>query len=183
MSEYDPTERLNQLNEAEIEAGQTEKVLGLIGNHDRSDRVQMWMLEAGLDVGKAMLVAEIEEELPLNLRPVASPAQTDAVKAVTERLKRAFHCLVDYQQKQVNAKPRELVMSTRAMCLALGFRFAAGAQNMIELAKSARVQKATVDKCLNGFIAELGLPKLEGQRSDKACKRMSVSQKNKWRKK
>lgn len=157
--------------------------LSQIISHERSNRVQAIMLECGLDFGKAMLVAEFEEEQPLHFRPVASPGEMEAVQAVTERMKRALHLLVDYQQKQVNARPRELCMSTRAMCLALGFSLAAGARSTEELVKSSGVSKQTVNKCLNTFIGELGLPKLEGQRDEKSCKKMSAAQKRNWRKK
>jgi hypothetical protein len=81
------------------------------------------------------------------------------------------HILNAYQSHQ--SGERNLRMSTRAMQLALGFYLAAGADGPAELARKCGVDKQTLGKCLNHFVAQLSLEPLPFQRKSDARANMA----------
>lgn len=82
-----------------------------------------------------------------------------------------FHMLNAYQSHQETAD--HLRMSLRAMCLALGFPLAAGAEGPADLARQFGMSKQTVGKCLNHFQQQLRLEPLPFQRGEEARENMA----------
>lgn len=107
-------------------------------------------------------------------------AGEDDARRLCARFRQAMNILVSYQQKQ--DRPAELRMSTRAMCLVLGFETAAGAREFAELGRKLGLGKATVNKCGNTFLDKLGMPKLPTQRDDQARQNMTRARQEQLRK-
>jgi hypothetical protein len=121
-----------------------------------------------------------EEAIETEFEPAVMDDDDAAARDMEERLARVFewfggvfHVLVAYQDNQRTAE--ELRMSTRVMALACGFTLAAGAETPAELARLIGRKKATVGKCLNGFIEKNGLPTLPGQRNASARAHMRAA--------
>jgi hypothetical protein len=100
---------------------------------------------------------------------------TAAARELEWFIKDAMKFLVAYQQKQSGAA--ELKMSTRAMCMVLGFFTAAGARESADLGRQLGLGKATVNKCVNQFLNDLKLEKLPNQRGDVARQHMTEARK------
>jgi hypothetical protein len=94
----------------------------------------------------------------------------DGARQLLARYRRAMQVLVAYQDQQKELKA--VKMSTRLMCLALGFDTAAGADNPTDIGRNMGFQKATANKCLNLFLQKLELPPRVGQRNAQAKENM-----------
>jgi hypothetical protein len=66
-------------------------------------------------------------------------------------------------------------MSTRVMALALGYVSAAGAKDIVTLARLMGIKKQTPNHCLNYFVKKLELPLSTGQRSEQSRELMRKS--------
>lgn len=127
----------------------------------------------------------------------------DPVRALESKFRLAMHLLISYQERQ---KPRKLrpengvmftqaelkahmlsvyddsTMSTRAICLELGFHTAAGGETPATIAKRFGYKKFTFCKCAESFQERLGFPPRIGQRDDASRKHMSETRLNQLQK-
>ena len=97
----------------------------------------------------------------------------EAAEKLNQKFRSAMRELVAYQSNQ--GSPNELRMSTRVMALALGYVSAAGARDIVTLAREMGFKKQTPNHCLNHFVKKLDLPPSTGQRSNESKELMRQS--------
>lgn len=99
----------------------------------------------------------------------------DRDECICHYFQNAFHLLMDYQRRQWTEA--QLRMSVRALCLALGFREAAGANSATELARKMNMSRQCVNKAVNHFVRALRLGPLPTQRDECARENMKRARK------
>jgi hypothetical protein len=101
----------------------------------------------------------------------ACEADGNRLKQLNSLHRSAWKYLIEYQANQKTAD--EVRMSTRTMALELGFKIAAGAETVAELARKTNFEKQTVNKCALNFQRLMGLQRRAGQRGDDARANMA----------
>jgi len=146
---------------------------------EESTEAVIEMLRARLELPKVE-VLELIDEIVEAFSPCPSaagqsagavPAGLDSLRQLDAKYRKAFHLLVAYQENQKTLE--QALMSTKAICLVLGIRTAAGANNVAELGRKTGFKKQTVGKCADHFRKKMDLPIDQGQRNEQARKNMT----------
>lgn len=121
------------------------------------------------------LSVEFHEPVEVAVVDVEADERRERDERMISFFENVFHMLNAYQSHQETAY--DLRMSLRAMCLALGFSLAAGAEGAADLARQCGMSKQTVNKCLNHFLEQLRLEPLPFQRDAEARLNMAEARK------
>ena len=143
---------------------------------DESAEADIIRLMARYNLNYAACLDMIDEVVSaFGQRDVAANCEADGnpLKQLNSLHRSAWKYLIEYQHNQRSAD--ELRMSTRTMALELGFKTAAGAETVAELARKTNFDKQTVNKCALNFQRLMGLHRRAGQRGDAARANMATA--------
>ena len=146
---------------------------------DTGGEASVIRLMARYNLNHAVCMEMIDEVMAaFGQRDVASNCEADGnpLKELNSLHRSAWKYLIEYQANQKTAD--EVRMSTRTMALELGFKIAAGAETVAELARKTNFDKQTVNKCALNFQRLMGLQRRAGQRGDAARANMATARKN-----
>ena len=136
-------------------------------------------LMARYNLNYAVCLEMIDEVMEAFGQRDAAPkceADGNPLKELNSLHRSAWKFLIEYQANQKTAD--EVRMSTRTMALELGFKIAAGAETVAELARKTNFDKQTVNKCALNFQRLMGLQRRAGQRGDAARANMAKARIN-----
>lgn len=144
-----------------------------ISDHSAEEWLHDCCRELGINMAMAIQIYAYCDEHPTKAATTKDQNGLEMVKKLNARHRLAWHILISYQANQKTYE--DVCASTRIMALVLGFKTAAGADNIAEMGRKLGVLKATLNKPKIIFREKLGLPPEDDERCEAARANMTAS--------
>ena len=138
-------------------------------------------LGARYNLNRAVCLEMIDEVIKAFGAPAPRVGGLNELRQLNSRFREAIHILIAYQANQKTLA--DVQISPRVMAYVLGFKTAAGAETIADMARQFGVKKQTPNKCKMNFRQKLGMPADDGDRDEDACEKMKQARQNQLTKK